>query len=505
MLNAVFYQLYLPAYKPPNKIFLFAQTLQIVPSGMNSLSLQRLTLADYSIKGAFLIAMFVAAGCSSKTAAVKPDLKNPKPEWLNEKPSEDIYYIGIGHSAKTATNNYIQEAKKSALEDLVSDIKVEVSSSSILSQIDQNKSFQQKYQQIIQTKAADDITEFEQVDSWQDERNYWVYYRLSKQRYKEIKDAQKRDAVTLALDFFTKAKQSEKNQDVVEAMGFYFQGFRSIEKYLADPIQVQFDGKDILLTNEIFANLQSLLDKIQLTATPGEISVNRRIAENGQTVTAKSFIKGTKKPIGALPLRASFEKGAGDVFPDYKTGADGQSKILISKISARDLEQTVGVKVNLLSFSGQDSTAISSLVAAKMSVPKANIILTVQRPIVWITGAEKNFGVDKPNLQLTNQLKNFVTRSGFEITSDKKKAELWMDLDANAEKGAVSGSIYITYVTAVIRVVALKENKEIYSTTLDRIKGFSLDYDRSSQESYNKSLEILERDRLPQLLNAILQ
>jgi hypothetical protein len=69
----------------------------------------------------------------------------------------------------------------------------------------------------------------------------------------------------------------------------------------------------------------------------------------------------------------------------------------------------------------------------------------------------------------------------------------------------VSGSIYITYVTAVIKVVSLSGNKEIYATTLDRIKGYSLDFERSSQEAYNKSLEVLEKEKLPELLNAILQ
>ena len=467
---------------------------------------QRKDVRFYSMKR-ILLFIVVLAGCSpslthSTTGKTDP---NPRPDWLNSKPPEDIYYIGIGHSTKNETNNFIQEAKKSALEDLISDIKVNVSSTSVLSQIDANKEFQEKYEQIIKTKVADDIQEFEQVDSWQDDRNYWVYYRLSKKRYKEIKDEQKRNAVTLALDFFTKAKQSERGDDLVQALGFYFQGFRAIEKYLSEPIQLDFEGKSILLTNEIYSNMQLLLDKIQITADPAEIIVNRRVAESGQTVTAKSVLKKTGKPVAALPLAATFEKGAGIVFPDYKTDPRGQTKILITKISARDIEQTVSVKVNLLAFSGQDSTDVSSLVARKMAVPKANILLKVQRPLVYLTSIEKNFGLDKPNKQLTNQLRNFITSSGFEITDDKKKAELWMDVNSDSEKGVTSGSIYITYVTAIIRVVTLRDNKEIYATTLDRIKGYSLDYDRSSQEAYNKSMDILEREKMPELLNTILQ
>src|SRR5258708_18589169 len=109
--------------------------------------------------------------------------------------------MGIGHAIKDGQNNYIQEAKKSALEDLVSEIKVNISSTSVLNQLDNGKEFQEKYEQMIKTTATDDIEEFEQVDVWQDIKNYWVYYRLSKQRYKEIKDQLKRNAVTLGLDF----------------------------------------------------------------------------------------------------------------------------------------------------------------------------------------------------------------------------------------------------------------------------------------------------------------
>lgn len=451
--------------------------------------------------------LLILSGCSPSVtnSSLKSNLQNGKPDWLTSKPVQPSYYIGIGHSVKDGTNNYIQSAKNSALEDLVSEIKVNISSTSVLSQIDANKEFQERYEQIIQTTVADEIQEYEQVDSWEDDRNYWLYYRLSKQRYKEIKDQLKRDAVAQGLDFFTKAKESERRSELVLSLGFYYQGFRAIEKYLGEPIRIDFEGKEILLTNEIIASMQLVLDKIELTVSPGEIILNRRLAQNDLAVSANAVEKGSRKAIGDLPLSAAFEKGAGDVFPNYKTDLTGHAKILLTKISSRDLEQTVAVKVDMMRFAGQQGSDIYSMVAAKMVVPKASILMKVQRPLVYITSVEKSLGVEKSNQQLTNRIKNYLVNSGFEFTEDKAKAELSLDVNANSEKGAVSGSIYITYVTALIRVSTATDNKEIYATTLDRIKGFSLDYERSSQEAYNKSLETLEKEKLPELLNAILQ
>ena len=449
----------------------------------------------------------MASACSPSAtkSSLKSDLQKVKPVWLAAKPVQPGYFVGIGHSAKDGSNNYIQSAKSSALEDLVSEIKVNISSTSVLSQIDANKEFHESYEQIIQTTAVDEIEEFEQVEAWEDERNYWVYYRLSKQRYKEIKDQKKRNAVSLGLDFFTKAKQVGRNQEPVLALGFYYQGFRAVEKYLDEPIRLEFEGKEILLTNEIISSMQLLLDKIDLSLDPNEIVLNRRLAQNELSVIASAKDKGSKKAIIDLPLAAAFEKGSGDVFPTYKTDAAGHTKILLTKISARDVEQTVAVKVDMMSFAGQGSSDVYPLIVKKMVVPKAILLMKVHRPLVYVSSIEKSLGVDKPNQQLTNKIKNYLTNSGFELTNDKSKSELLLDVNADSEKGAVSGSIYITYVTAVIRVATTKDNKEIYAATLDRIKGFSLDYERSSQEAYNKSIETLEKEKLPELLNMILQ
>jgi hypothetical protein len=131
--------------------------------------------------------------------------------------------------------------------------------------------------------------------------------------------------------------------------------------------------------------------------------------------------------------------------------------------------------------------------------------MKVQRPVVYLTANERSLGINKSNNQVSNKIRNYLANNGFEFTDDRAKADFLMDITADSERGAVSGSIYTTYVTAVIRVATASNNKEIYATTLDRVKGYSLDFERSSQEAYNRSLETLEKEKLPELLNAILQ
>lgn len=391
------------------------------------------------------------------------------------------------------------------MQDLVSEIKVNVSSSSVLSTFEDNSEFREKYEQIIKTDAAEEIEEFEQVGAWEDGTNYWIYYRLSIQRYREIKEEQKRNAVILATDYLEKAQKSGAEGERIQALGFYFQAFRSIEKYLGEAIAVKVNGRDILLVNEIYASIQALLDKIQLKVEPSEIVINRRLNQNAQTVNAKAIYKDLNKGAAFLPIQASFEKGSGEVFPDYKLNEDGTTKILINKITSRELEQTVGIKLNIDAISGSVNSPVYNLVSKRLQVPTSLVVLKVQRPVAYMTTDEKNFGANKNNPQISNRLKNLLANSGFEFTDKREDADLWIDVLADSEKGSISGSIFITYLTGVIKVTALKEGKEIYATTLDRVKGYGLDYDKSSQDAYNKSVEILEKERIKELLSNVLQ
>ena len=454
------------------------------------------------MKRIFTLLLIITA-CSPKVQPPDPDAL--KPAWLKNEPYQDGYYTGIGHSVKDGTNNYIQAAKKSALDDLISQIKVNVSSTSVLNVLEVDKKLREQYEQIIQTTAADDIEEFELVDAYEDPSNYWVYYRLSISRYRQIKEEQKRNATLLATDYLKKARKADKDGERLQAISFYFQAFRSIEKYLGEAIRVQIEDQEFLLVNEIYASIQAILEKINLQVRPTQIVLNRRVAQTQHEVLANASYKDLNKAASNLPLAAAFEKGAGDVFPDYKTDDVGNSKIMISKIGSKDLEQSLVIKVNVDALSGTSGSPIYSLIVKTLNVPRAQVNLAVQRPVVYLTSEEKSLGTEKINTQLSNKLKNLLASNGFEFTNDKSAADLWMDLKADAERGSVSGSIYLTYLNSVIRVVSVRDGKEIFATTLDRIKGYGLDFEKSSLDAYNKALVTLEKEKVPELLNNVLQ
>ncbi len=449
------------------------------------------------------ILLLLVAGCSpavNKQAAVPV-----QPDWLRSRPASGSYYTGIGHSTKGSGINHLQAAKKSALEDLAGEIRVNIQATSALTVMDAGKQFSEKYEQIINTTVADDLEDYELADSWEDATEYWVYYRLSKAQYLALKKKRLEEATSLAFDFFTKARQAETEGKIAVALGFTLQGLRALEKYLAEPVRVALDDKEVLLNNELTGLIQSLLDRIQLTAKPAAVAINRRQALNTVPLLIQALDRRTNKPLEDLTLKAEFEKGSGELVAQFRTGASGEAPIQLSRITSAEAEQSIRISVNPAGPDAAATTEITRLILSRMVVPQTRVMLQVKRPMILLASNERMLGSASGNPRISNTVRNFLTARGFGFTTDPGAAELILELESATEKGSISGSLYITYLDAVIRVLAAGNRQELYTTTLDRIKGYSLDYERSGQDATGKAIELLEKEKLPALLDVLLR
>ncbi|MEO1055166.1 MAG: hypothetical protein AAFX87_31330 [Bacteroidota bacterium] len=206
-------------------------------------------------------------------------------------------------------------------------------------------------------------------------------------------------------------------------------------------------------------------------------------------------------------MTAYFKVGGGVITPEYTTDQNGNATILVSRIDSKQAQQKVEVTVNaeVLSGAEDDSDNFYAMLLNRFILPSASIILKVERPSVYIVSDELSLGRRTNVSQVENRIKSRLASAGFTFIEERGDADLVMEINSNTEEGPVSGSIYITYLTMTIRVIDGRSNREVYNTGLDRVKGYSLDYQRSSQEAYDKSLEILDEDKIPDLIDAVLQ
>ncbi|MFW6095955.1 MAG: LPP20 family lipoprotein, partial [Bacteroidota bacterium] len=137
-----------------------------------------------SLLGFLILGLLITiASCSSLNVSAG---NKKKPDWVKSRPVDNNYYIGIG-SANTYEDNYTKVAKNNALTDLISEISVKLSSNSVLRQFEDESGFGEEFEAVTKMHIKDDLEDYEVVDSWEGEDKYWVFYRLSKEKYKRQK------------------------------------------------------------------------------------------------------------------------------------------------------------------------------------------------------------------------------------------------------------------------------------------------------------------------------
>ncbi len=223
---------------------------------------------------------------------------HPAKLWIKTKPVNPEYYIGIG-SSSTKSQDYQQIAKKNALQDLLSEIKIMVNSISVLQQIDKDHRFKEQYETNIKTTVADEIQNFELVDSQEEGGNYYVYYRLAKKTYEQQKQTNTERSVKFALQFFDKAATLQQSGSYTTAIDFYLRTLLSLKNLWGDPIEVNYQGKMIFLGVESYTRLQQILDQLSIRT---DAPTARFTTGEGGTTLFGFQILDSGKPVSKIPI-----------------------------------------------------------------------------------------------------------------------------------------------------------------------------------------------------------
>lgn len=115
-----------------------------------------------------------------------PNLGFGQPFWVKNPPSKPDYYIGVGFATKKKGVDHQQEATRNALEKLLQTIELSISSEQKASTIEIDSTNRQEFYSLTRLSSAAEIASYEQVDTWDSRKEYWVYLRLSKEVYRDF-------------------------------------------------------------------------------------------------------------------------------------------------------------------------------------------------------------------------------------------------------------------------------------------------------------------------------
>ena len=454
---------------------------------------------------ALLFTWLFIAGCSSGTPRdVTPEAlqAGPKPAWLIQQPVDPNYYLGVGSASK---NQYGSEAQKSAqdfaLADLASQITVKITSDIVTTLIENGAITRDEYLATARSEAVADLEGHELVDTWQDANYHYAYYRLSKAHYAAIQAKKRAAALSLSTDFLQKAEAANELNQFSDAFNATIQAFIPLLPYLNEALEVSFEGGQVILSNEVNTQLQTLLSGIDLS--PNKSSVQAKL---GQPLSEKLsvFAKGAGgQPLRGLPLKVQFTKGSGELVETVKTGPQGRAALEITSITAPLKLQILEVSVDIDQLLRGIQSPILAGIIKSIPPSSTRIILDVVNPSIYLESSESFGGRTLKQLQIEPRLKNHFIGEGFHFVDNPQDADWQMTLTATATRGTEYSGMYTTFADVSLNVIDRKSGTEIYKNSLSRVKGIDLNYTNAANKALNTAADKMIVTILPEILESL--
>ena len=419
-----------------------------------------------------IVSLFFVSSCSASSVSSG---NQKKPDWVKDRPVSNKYYIGIG-MAKTYKNNYTKVAKNNALTDMISEISVEISSKSVLSQFEDESGFREEFESITKSKMKDELENHDLVDTWKGKDNYWVYYRLSKEKYHRRKQEKLEKAKDLAKDFYEKAREAEKAYNVPNALNYYVKAFEAVKPHLDEDISVfTFDGR-INLGNSIYQNVQEIFSSIEFR--PGQKVFDiRALSAGNNPVTATVYYSkdGERQRVSDLPVVFSFPELDIDKTEQVHSNSSGVITCSIAEMAPKGKQQKVKMALDTDVYFGEKTqdNLLKKMFQLKGSVPYSYLILNVSELKAYLEADETEFGKTSTGKPVTNIFKKALSEHFFSFVPDKSGADVIVQITANTTEGKKMDNydLHTAYLDCNISVTNAASNSEIYSTGLSNIKG----------------------------------
>ena len=443
-------------------------------------------------KISYIFLLFIVlVSCKSKKEVAKV-AEAPAPVWVNSRPNNGFKYVGIGVSEKGKSSNYQIEAKKNALYDLSSEIKVNISSNSVLYTVQNNNNFNENFNSLINLTNTDNIEGYQLIDSYENEKQYWVYYQLDKQDYLNQKAQKKQQIISKASNLISLSFTDEKNKDFSSSLKKRIQAFGVLTPYLSE--EINFDAavtngiKTVFdLTSIIQQQLQSIslvqqkdlpiLKPYQLTYAPLLYSLELK----------------TKTPLQNFPFIVTSDEEKIKINDQTSTNTNGELQLKVNSVEPTN--QTVGFSLSpdISSLMGSDSLGRAGIIVLKQFIqtPSLKVQARVNNINIFVTASEKNFGKPTGSNLVESIINQKFNGQEVQIVSKPEDADYTIESIAETQEDISSDILESNYkikLAALVISLQLKNNatgEVIFKTQVNDVYGYANNLEKAGMNAYS--------------------
>lgn len=428
--------------------------------------------------------------------------KTPPPAWTHMHHSDPDYFIGVGHSPVNKKDNmHVERARKDALNELASEISVNIFSSNVLITLVTNDKIYDEFNSLINARVRTDIEGYEVVDSYKDKKDYWVKYRLSKQKYYQAQETKRLAATQNALTFYKAALSAEEEGNYKSALINYTKTIDVVKLYLNEHILAEIDGKEENIVVKAYLGITSILTNLRF-AYPF-YSVEAALAQDIKSDYLKfQLVNQENEPLKGFPVLLHYSEKAVSQAKQI-TDNEGYIQFAIPKIRSNKQEEQLTVSVDMHALL-LESSADYTVRKAIQDIPVQSLILPV-----YISKPSIQFIVDERSLN--RPLKEGVTAqrfadlsyaSDYKVVKEDADYHCYITIDTSREN-SIRGIHHVSLKGQI--VLKDREGNIKYSTQIVPVRGTQLSPERASEEAYKNFEKQIKSRYFREIEEAILR
>lgn len=417
-----------------------------------------------------------------------------RPDWVVQRPIDRENYLGIG-SASVIEKDYAQQAKLKALEDLASEIMVNVDASSTLSTLEEQGSFKEKFESQIKTSTLQQLRDYELVAAWSDGRVYYEYYRLNKQTYRSRLDALYESTMFTANASVEQAKTHAQKQQLLLAVDEVLNASFAFQELLNADLRNEQRVKLNASYAACYTFLKNLFSGLQLkTIQPA----TWKMAQKSEVSFKVQLIDKTNNLV-SLPLFCSLVQANGEL-QSNNLEANEQS-LLSNKIygfAPKGNTPHVEIWPDYQSIASRaTSQNLLAQLLAEFSGPVWRVNIGIVPLRVFLDVEEKSLGKMEESKFSEAAIQAYFGPKGFEFVRNQAQADQkWIVRSATRVGGDVL-EMKLVYLDATIKVVDLKSNKELIAQPFTNLKGVKKELSAANADAHQKLITELKRSFFP--------
>mgnify|MGYP003800438275 CR=1 FL=1 len=387
-----------------------------------------------------------------------------RPDWTKKEPLSNEYYYGVSTVSKSLSG-YKDIARENALKNISLQISVQIKAELQTSETEISGINSSQFISSIQSSTGAILDDVELYQVYETGKEYSACWRLSKIKYRMMREARKALALSQALDLL--GKYDEPGTEISLGIGMLLNGLDLLESYVDMDLSTEYRGERIQLFNEFLSRLRSIPASLQPVIDPNELEL---VVKRTARTTCEVKLKG-KDPLTCrhFPLSAVFSQGEGELAFDGFSDETGSMKLFIDKISSFEPLQTVTVSVNKDYFlPGIKSDAVRSI-WQDLAFKEAMLTIHALKPKIFLSYVTDSATDDEAVKKLCGR----ILELDLGLADTPKDAHYYLEIKVSTREGAYIQELgaWSAFANVRMNLTDPATNNVVYSASYDNIKG----------------------------------